>query len=439
MNLLRPRYQTAQTFGLPGSQLFWKTVLNQSDIFAYNTANEGKGGPFGAQLWLVNCAKDKYVLAGTIEEPENSNAVVSKGRASAHAEAENLSPEKRQELFNFLEDHQGEGWQIVQVSSGESCPSCRSKQILLADELVKRGLIDKGDFHVVFKATYDQTKRDADFNDAPYDQAFRAIHGLGVLSSEEGLFGLEKILKADDVASSQIKSGELIYNPVELVSEAPDEVKSLMEKAGDQPFAVIVATDGSIVSYGIEKRDFSHDKINQPEKTAIVRALYKAAEKLRKEEGKFEAWNLEGARLFTNIRDIGPMAYSESLWYNLSDIKVVGEFTSDIVDTLAQEIPGIFNKDLFVKVAADYDDPLSPLKVIFNGDPEEASVAHLLWKAKMAMEGLKNQQSERLSRLADDGSPVEFQYIDGRSASLSDLIISSDNSSHYNGKQADPS
>lgn len=435
-HLTTPRYKTAQT-ELPGHKLFWETVLNQSDLFAYNTANENKGGPFGAQLWLVTPYTNQYILVGTAEQPEDSNAVVSKGRASAHAEAENLSPEKRSELINFLDKHNGEGWQIVQVSSGESCPSCRSKQVLLADELLSKGLIKEGDFHVIFKATYDQTKKDADFNDSPYDQTFRAIHGLGVAKKEYGLVGLEEALKSDVIASTQIKTGELVYNAVNLTTEPPIEVKKIMQSAGEQPVAVIVRADGHIMSYGLDERDIANDEINLPEKTAIVSALYKAAEKLRKEEGKFESWNLEGAQLFTNISDIGPMAYSESLWYNLSDIKVVKDFTSDTVDSMAQEMPGMSNKDLFIQVAADYDDPSSPLKVIFNGDPEQASVAHLLWKAKMAMENLKNRQAERMTQLEQEAGHIEINYIDGSTSPLSDLVITSRTSSHYDGKQAD--
>lgn len=433
-----PRYQTAQS-GAPGNPLFWDTVLNQSDIFAYNTANEGKGGPFGAQLWLVNAAEEQYILVGTAQEPEDSNAVVSKGRSSAHAEAENLSPEKRTEVIQFLENHRNEGWQMVQVSSGESCPSCRSKQVLLANELIERGLINKNDFHVLFKATYDQTKRDADFNDAPYDQTFRAIDELDTLDTEEGLLGLETALKSNEAAVAQIKSGELIYSAVDLVKSAniPESVDSIFKNAGNQPVAIIVRTDGSILSHAFDERSIEGDAINQPEKTAIVGALYQAAAKLREDEGKFEAWNLEGARLFTNVRDIGPMAYSESLWYNLSDIKVVADYTDEVVESIAQEMPGTANTELFKQVAADYDNPASPLTVIFNGDPEEASVAHLLWKAKMTMETLKNRQAERLSELEAEHIP-QIQFIDGTSAPLSSLVLSSRQSSHYDGKQAEP-
>lgn len=439
MSLTKPRYETAQS-GLPGDPLFWETVLNQSDVFAYNTASEGKGGPFGAQLWLVHPDTDQYILVGTAQEPEDSNAVISKGRASAHAEAENLSLEKRQELVNFLEAHRGEGWKIVQVSSGESCPSCRSKQVLLASELIERGAIGPNDFHVAFKATYDQTKRDAGFNDAPYDQAMRAINKLDVLKTEQGLFGLSAALKADKVASAQIDTGELVYNPVDLVTkaDAPKKVVRLFEWVGKQPFAVIIGRDGEIMSGGMDERYFSPTKINQPEKTAIVNALYKAAAKLRDVDGKFEAWNLEGAHLYTNIANIGPVAYAESLWYNLSDIRVVEEYTCDVIERAAQEMPGIDNKILFAKAAADYDAEDSPLKVVFNGDPEGASVAHLYWKAKMAMEGLKNRQAERLNELEQNSGITQIAYIDGTEGALSDLVQSSSLNSHYDGKQADP-
>lgn len=440
MSLTQPRYETAQS-GLPGDPLFWETVLNQSDVFAYNTASEGKGGPFGAQLWLVNPDTEQYILVGTAQEPEDSNAVLSKGRASAHAEAENLSPEKRGELFRFLDARRGEGWKIVQVSSGESCPSCRSKQVLLATELIEKGVIRPNDFHVAFKATYDQTKRDAGFNDSPYDQALRAINKLGVLKTGQGLFGLAAALKADEVASAQIASGELVYNAVDLVAEndVPENVVSLFKWAGEQPFAVIIGQDGVIMSGGMDERDLSPAQINQPEKTAIVSALYKAAAKLREKDGKFEAWNLEGAHLYTNIRDIGPVAYAESLWYNLSDIRVVEAFTSDVTERMAQEMPGTENRILFAQAAADYDTPDSPLKVVFNGDPEGASVAHLYWKAKMAMESLKNRQAERLQQLEKSNGITQISYIDGTQGPLSDLVQSSAHKSHYDGKQADPS
>ena len=422
---------------LPGDRLFWETMLNQSDLFAYDTVNEGKGGPFGAQLWLVQSSNDRYILIGSAEEPEDSNAVVSKGRASAHAEAENLSPNKRTDLIKFLEAHRDQGWEVVQVSSGESCPSCRSKQILLANELIERGLIDRGGFSVVFKATYEQTRRDAGFHDAPYDQAFRAIKALGVFDSPDGLFGLDAALSCEPATSEQIQSGELVFNAIEPVvaSKLSAEVKAIFDQAMDQPVAVLVRADGSVLCHATDLRERNQDQINQPERTAIVGALYKAASKLRQEEDKFEAWNLEGAWLYTNIRAIGPMAYSESLWYNLSGIKVVRDYTSPAIDKLAQELPGMKNSELFLQVAAEYGSESSPLNVAYFGDPTEPSVAQMLWKAKMDMEALKNRQSQRLQEL-EQGGPPATQLIDGTDMPLSKLLMTSSQSSNYDGKQS---
>ena len=80
---LKPRFTQALT-SLPENNDTWKILLDQSDNFAFKTAIDQKGGPFGAQLWLYNPEKKQLVLVGE----EDSNAVVSKGIASAHAEAE---------------------------------------------------------------------------------------------------------------------------------------------------------------------------------------------------------------------------------------------------------------------------------------------------------------------------------------------------------------
>ncbi len=437
---MTPRYMRAGAV-LPGDGLFWETVLNQSDVFAFNTVHEGKGGPFGAQLWLVHESQEKYVLVGTGERLEDSNAVVSTGRASAHAEAESLCQENRAKVVGFLEGHRDEGsggiggWRVVQVSSGESCPSCRAKQVVFADELIGRGLIAVDGFHVVFKATYGQTRMDAGFNDEPYDQSFRAIAALNVLESSDGLFGLEGALQGAGQWALQARAGELVYIPVDWVAagDVSDEIQGLFGQAGGVPMAVVVRADGSILSVGREGRDVAGDSINEPERSAIVSALYEAAAGLRA-LGRFEAWDLEGACLYTNISDIGPMAYSESLWYNLSGIKVVGEFVSEAVNESARELPGMGNAELFKQVAGEYDSESMPLRVSYGGDPERASVAHLLWKAKMRMEELTSDQGGRLVELGKRGA-LTIELLDGSAMAFADLVQSSTQSSNYDGKQ----
>ena len=432
--LLSPRYWQAKA-ETPGNPDFWAAMLDQSDNFAFRTASEGKGGPFGAQLWLYNPRTDKYLLVGTPERPEDSNAVVSKGLASAHAEAENLSPENRRKVYDFLERNRGQGWHVVQVSSGESCQSCRSKQILFAEELKSKGLIDADGFHVVFKATYDQTKRDANFNDAPFDMTFRAIEHLQLMDKPEGLFALAAEIKKNPLLSELVKRGDLIYNPVAQTTKdsLSGHVRSIFETAGHHPVAVVVGKDGRSLAYGIDLRDPEWaDGINLPENTAIVSALHAAAQELRK-QGVFESWNLDGARIVTNITDIGPQAYAETLWYNLSGVDVVAEYGGDVVDMLAQEVPGVPNREIFKKAAQDYNVEGASIGVQFRGDPAEASIAHQYWAIHMRRETLLNRQAERLSGLHG----IQAGFLDAtKPLQLFDIVESSLRSSNYDGKQA---
>jgi hypothetical protein len=434
--LLNPRYEDAKA-QTPGNPDFWAAMLDQSDNFAFQTARDGKGGPFGAQLWLYNPSTDKYLLVGTPEQPEDSNAVVSKGMASAHAEAENLSPENRRKVFDFLQQNRGQGWHVVQASSGESCQSCRSKQVLFAEELKAKKLIDQDGFHVVFKATYDQTKRDANFNDAPYDMAFRAIAHLGLLDKPAGLFGLDAAIKEDAVLQGLVRTGDLIYNPVTRVDKnaVSPNVQRIFETAGHHPVAIVVSKEGDPLSYGIDLRDPDWaDGINLPEKTAIVSALRDAAQQLRK-QGIFESWNLNGARVITNITDIGPQAYGETLWCNLSGIEVVPEYGGEIVDMLAQEVPGVSNRETFKKAAQDYNVEGASIGVEFRGDPESASIAHQYWAVHTRREALLNQQAERVAGL----HRIQAGFLGATTPlRLTDIVESSLQRTHYDGKQAQP-
>jgi deoxycytidylate deaminase len=431
--ILGPRYQSANAMP-PGDPEFWAVMLDNCDNCAFVNARDNQGGPFGAQLWLVNPDTDKYVLAGDLYNPVHHNAVVSKGIASAHAEAENLCPDIRWQVVDFLDKHKGEGWRLVQVSSAESCQSCRAKQILFAEELVNLGLIEQGGFHVVFKVTCQQSLQDAGFYDALYDMAFRAIESLGLLDEERGLFDLEDRFKSDPVVASLIDSGEIVYNPVSLLEEnnINPSIKEIFDDYPHEPVAVVVARDGKeIISTGYDERDEENDHINQPEKTAIISALHKAAE-ARRQAGEFESWDLEGASLITNIADIGPLSYAESLWYNLSGISVVDGYGSEEVELRARELPWVANRELFRKVAAEYDSPDSHLSVRFMGDPDKASVAHLYWAAHIARENMLSAQAKRLQGFES----LNLETIGGDEISPDDLIETSNQNSHYNGRGA---
>ncbi|HCQ71374.1 MAG: hypothetical protein CL570_07905 [Alphaproteobacteria bacterium] len=431
-----PRYINALNTNPPGNPEVWKALVNQTDHFAYDTSLNDKGGPFGASLWLYNTQTDDYVCVGTADTFQDSNAVLSKGRASAHAEAENLSADKKESVINFLTKTNDKNWVLVQVSSGESCPSCRSKQVLFANELIEKGLIKEQDgFFVIFKATYGQTFTDAGFNDAPYDQTLRAINKLGILKEpSKGLTSLDDAVTNDPALNTERTSGNLILTPVQNLNtpETPAIVKDLFDCYGSTPFAVITEPNGNLITQSADTRSITQS-IDEPEKTAIVSALYKAAAH-NKAQNKDQPWNLQGAKLYTNITDIGPLAYTESLWYNLSEINLLPDYSSEVINEQAQELSGTTNTDLFLQVTAEYNVTGSPLTVIFNGNEEQASIAHLLWRAKTAREALERQQSTLMKSIGTE----KITYIDGSSDVLKNIINHNERDSHYNGKTADP-
>jgi hypothetical protein len=465
-NIGSPRFESANAV-VPGNELIWKVLLDQTDIFAYQTAiiesfqamldgKKGKGGPFGAAMLLHNPNTGEIVIVGTPEKPFDSNAVVSKGDAGAHAEAENLSPENRKKIIEFLEPRRGEGWQVIQLSSAESCPSCRSKQTAFQNELIERELITPEDFFVIFKATYEHTSQIAGFSDAPFDATFKAIAELGIMEEPRGLFKLEEKLQGSPETSQMIKEKRLGYNKVSLSSREvlPKAALDILEQANDRPVAIVIMPDGKIIHAFDERKD--SDPINMFENTAIIGALRKASEYQRKEHDIFAAWDLGGARLITNIRNIGPIAYAATLWSNVNGIEIApSEFASAQLELKAQEVPYLSNRDFFLQVATEKHGPHdSPLQVKFlptSPDQPELpatasqkhlhtgaiSVAHLGWNTlTQHLQPLLQRQAERLEALRD--MELNIRYIDGTPVNLRKLVQHSGNNSNYDVKGGQP-
>jgi hypothetical protein len=430
--LLTPHFQLANA-DLPGDRLFWETVLHQSDLFSFKTAQIDengipKGGPFGAQLWLYH-PDEAPVLVGTEQNPEDSNAVVSKGLASAHAEAENLSPENRKKVIDFLEKDRRQGWKVVQISSGESCPACRSKQVLFALELEKKGLSQRGNFHVAFKATYDGTKRTAGFNDAPYDTTFRAIHLLGQQGRLNHISSLGGAIAGDDNLRGMLVSNDLIHVPVHfgfLNENAPAELRTFFDGVGSNSAAAVVTQQGDrILSMAVDQR--GQHGIYSFEHMSVVQAIHGASQTLRGDD-VFDSWDLRRGVLITTTRDIGPLAMAEALWSNLSGVVIL---PSTGVRDHENEFPSLGNQALFNMVAAPYNSENSPIRVTYLGD-SRTSISHLLWAAQQDREGLLRKQAKRMQQL---GSGVQFRYIDGPEVPLSNFIQVIDHTTNYDGAQ----
>lgn len=445
--LLNPRYETA-TATPPGDRVFWEMMLDQSDVFALRTAMAGKGGPFGAQLWLVNPNTSEYVLVGTEERPEDSNAVVSKGIGSAHAEAENLSIDKRLKVTEFLEAHRGEGWVVVQVHT-EACPACRAKQSLFALELQSKGLIGPDGFHSIFKFSFGQTQRDAGFSDEAYDTAFRAINALNIMDAQgDQLLALEDRLKANRTTSTLVNCGKLVYVPVKkqiILHPQSGWQKFLHDSV--LPAAVVIATNGRELARAVDERVTLSSPVNAYEETAIVKALHQASIS-QKRDGAFGTWNLQGARVYTNIADISPLDMAEGQWCNTGDITFIGNYTHRATEEMAKALPKLSNRDLFAAVAAEYNSPLSPIKVTFMGNPApaativpsrnipgEMSAAHAYWGGpRRILEEIMHRQVGRLRELAG----MNVRFIDGTAIDLTKLVAHSTVNTHYDGKQAAP-
>ncbi|MFK7839880.1 MAG: hypothetical protein AB8B83_06060 [Bdellovibrionales bacterium] len=445
------RYHQAFDTPVPGNKLFWDTVLEESDNFATKTALAGKGGPFGAQLWAINKRTNEVVLFGKGKNKQASNAVLSKGLASAHAEAESLSEENRDMVKKFLGKYQNDDmdWEIVQTSSGESCPSCRSKQVLFARELQEKGLVAQKGFHVIFKAIYEQTKQVAKFDDKPFDIAFRAARGLALAGSQGGLLKLNEKLLADPALKKLIDDKELIYLPVSEVESKSlsAELKRQFDRAKDSPFAALVAENGEILASAQDTRAY----IGQFEKGAMIAALQQAAGK-NKDRGVKNPWLLNGAKLVTNIRDIGPGAYSESLWYGLSGIEVVSDHASPDIDLKAREVKGQTNFETFAQVAADYDADDAVLNVRYNPyeDTEleenqqydaNTSTAHIVWYGIIHRhEKSMNTQADRLQKLKEQGI-TDITHYNGtsrRKLPLHKFVQYSNDNSDYDPSAAAP-
>lgn len=422
---MAPRHRGA-TAALPGDPAFWQLALDECDNFAFKTARDSQGGPFGAQLWLFHPDRDECVLVGTGDHRQDANAVLKRGNASAHAEAESLRPENRARVIAFLEKRAEPGWRVVQLSSGESCPSCRAKQTLFALELVARGLIAPGDFHVAFKTTYQQTAAIAGFSDAPMDRTLGAILEMGLLQSggvltfEEAVAhepGLIACMSAAEMLPLVTGSGSLAWR---------EAAKPVLEQAGNRPCAVILDRNAqAVLSWAVDARS-AQDRINLPEKTAILGALYNAAAE-QKRQGDPEPWKLKGARLVTNFKHIGPTAFAECLWFDIGEVYADSRLIGADIEVAAAEYPGLDNKALFAMVAGPYNTGGAPIATTHLGDGQTPSIAHLYWQAHRAREALLREQAQRREALG----AVRTSYIDGKPLSLTDLAECQTTSTHY--------
>lgn len=314
--------------------------LEKTDIFAEDNVKQGRGGPFGAALLVLD--RD-----GLWHEIGNlaANAVLSKGIGSAHAESEVLSPEN----VNILKEkllHTGSDSLVVIISSGESCPACHAKEEILARILVSEGLLSQGNVFVVYGASYGQTEAIAGFNDKPY---------------------LEDMQK--DACF------RLIKQQIMDISDLPAPVRSIFETSTEQ---VAVICQGEKVSgIGHDQRRFNIMA------TSEVVAIWEACLK-QKKDGTESPWDLGGAVLYTPTPVVGPLEYAESLWANIT--RRVSVNYPQSVDWATQEVPDLANNDFFQLIASrPYNEAGGFVTVLYLGQNFK-NRAQYAWKEKIEAE-----------------------------------------------------
>lgn len=292
-----------------------KKLVDEADLTAVENVREGRGGPFGASLNIINLENAHVLRIGNMA----GNAVLETGIASAHAEDQALSPENIRALKANLRNRDPGKTAVVVASSAESCPACHAKLEIMARILIEESLIQPGRFIVTYGATYNDTLNVAGFNDEPY-------HADMLKEEDKRLINIETLT----------------------FKKLPDDVRGCL-----QSNAAVVHTDNVLFS-GNDERYIHFTFV--PEVTALRAACH-----ARKYKGADEPWDLKRATLYTTAAQIGPLAYAEAQWANVARwVRVTGREID-----VPSEAPAISNDALFHAVALrPYNNQHSALQVI---------------------------------------------------------------------------
>ena len=323
---------------VPGDTL--ARLVAQADDGAIETVRAGRGGPFGAALYVCGPNGRDMVAIGGVK----GNAVLETGMASAHAEDQALCAASVAELRVILKGRNPEETAVILASSAESCPACQAKAEILARILIQEKRLLPRHFVVAYGASYAETKAVAGFNDALYHEDMLRPPGQRLISVGSRDFG-----------------------------SLPPEIGLLLLEHPADPAAVIAA--GEECFFAGHDRRSEHFVF-----TREVCAIREACE-WRGNRGRAEPWNLGGATLYTFTTEPGPLAYAECQWANVT--RWISLTVTGSARWVTQEAPGIGNARLFEAVAArPYNGPESVLRVV-QVTPF-ANKAQQEWRARAA-------------------------------------------------------
>lgn len=296
------------------SHALLKKLVDEADLAAVENVREGRGGPFGASLNIINLENMHVLRIGAIA----GNAVLETGVGSAHAEDQALSPENIRALKSNLKNRDLKNVAVVVASSGESCPACHAKIEILSRILIDERLLQLGHFVVAYGASYADTLNVAGFNDEPYH--------ADMTRTEDS-----RLIKIENIPYEQL----------------PSAVQLRLHESS----AVVQGSSGLFSGKDERAQHFTLT----PEVTAM-----RAAAHSQKAKGADTPWDLQKATLYSTASQIGPLAYAEAQWANIARwVRVSAQ------KEMPGEAPGISNNDLFRAIGArPYNNQYSALRVV---------------------------------------------------------------------------
>ncbi|MEJ0061649.1 MAG: hypothetical protein WDO70_00210 [Alphaproteobacteria bacterium] len=277
-------------------------------------------------------------------------------------------------LKDALRACKGEQVTIIMTSSGQSCPSCHSKEEIVARHLRTEGF--DAPFVVSYGATFEQTANVARFHDEPY------------------LLDLFRQTQAQVLRP-------MVRHKVAPLEKLPSFVQRIFD---EETLALPTAYAGLIRSHMVRGRGGGGRDAELMKLTgggtderargdifaiAEVGAL-RAACRRRKEEGAEQPWRLghpsHPATLYTTTQDIGPLAMAECQWAGVSEIVSVRYSHPNADRQQTQEAPWLANREFFRIIAGHgYNSAESAIKVV--RDPNFANLAQKAWRQKLDKEG----------------------------------------------------
>jgi hypothetical protein len=272
-------------------------LVDEADRAGIANIRAQLGGPFGSILYVANVKSGALTMIGV----PCGNRVLTTALPSAHAEDQAMGPGHLGILRDVLRKQGRDDSLVIVASSAESCAACHSKAEILSRILSHEGLIAPGRFMIAFGASVHDTKIVAGLNDEPY---------------------------LNDIMAPRAQR---------LIKIAPGAVPENVKKLMGRDRAVVAMPDGRLFA-GADERGKHFTLI--PELSAIHAACL--AQKKNKAP---QPWKLDGAVMYSFMRDPGPLAYTACQWANVQSW-VVADGGNESV-----EAPGIDNANLFRAVA----------------------------------------------------------------------------------------